>query len=107
MAKWHVYILECKNGFLYTGITTNMERRYKEHCRGSSRYTRYNPPVQILYTEYQPDRPEALKREFQIKSWTKKRKLALIAGGKAPGKKRQEKRRKSEKPRNSKKQRSE
>jgi putative endonuclease len=84
--KWQVYILECKNGFLYTGMTTDIERRYKEHCRGSSRYTSYNPPVQIVYTENQPDRPMALKREFQIKSWTRKRKLALIAGEKAPAK---------------------
>jgi putative endonuclease len=85
--KWQVYILECKNGSLYTGMTTDMDRRYKEHCRGSSRYTSYNPPVKILYTEYQPGRPEALKREFQIKSWTRKRKLALIACEKAAAEK--------------------
>jgi putative endonuclease len=83
MIKWCVYILECKNGFLYTGVTTDIERRYKEHCRGSSRYTSYNPPVQIVYTEIQPDRPMALKRELQIKSLTRKKKLALIAGEKA------------------------
>jgi putative endonuclease len=78
MAKWYVYILKCKNGSLYTGMTKDVERRFKEHRRGSSRYTRYNPPVIILYTETQPDRSAALKREFQIKSWPRKKKLELI-----------------------------
>ena len=75
---WQVYILECKNGSLYTGITCDVVRRYKEHLRGSCRYTSYNPPVKLLYTEHCFDRSGALKRECQIKSWSRSKKLALI-----------------------------
>ncbi|HOU36167.1 MAG TPA: GIY-YIG nuclease family protein [Candidatus Omnitrophota bacterium] len=78
--KWQVYILQCKDGSLYTGMTCDIERRYKEHVRGSSRYTLYNPPVRLLYTEDCHDRPGALKRECQIKSWPRAKKLALISG---------------------------
>ncbi|MFA6383734.1 MAG: GIY-YIG nuclease family protein [Candidatus Omnitrophota bacterium] len=77
---WCVYILECKNGALYTGVTRDIERRYKEHLRGSARYTSYNPPVKLLYTEDCVDRSGALKREYQIKSWPRSRKLSLIGG---------------------------
>jgi putative endonuclease len=85
---WQVYILECKNGSLYTGMTCDIERRYKEHMRGSARYTSYNPPVKLLYTEHCADRSGALKREYQIKSWPRSKKLALI-GGKKPRRKTQ------------------
>jgi len=78
--KWQVYILECKNGSLYTGMTCDIERRYKEHVRGGSRYTSYNPPLKLLYTENCADRSGALKREYQIKTWPRSKKLALIAG---------------------------
>jgi putative endonuclease len=79
---WQVYIIECKNGSLYTGITSDVGRRYKEHELGSARYTSYNPPVKLLYTEKCADRSGALKREFEIKSWTRSKKLALINGEK-------------------------
>jgi len=45
--RWQVYILQCKNGSLYTGMTCDVERRYKEHVRGGSRYTSYNPPLRL------------------------------------------------------------
>jgi putative endonuclease len=77
---WQVYILECRNGSLYTGMTCDIERRYKEHLGGTSRYTSYNPPVKLLYTESCADRSGALKREYQIKSWPRSKKLALIGG---------------------------
>lgn len=77
---WHVYILECKDGSLYTGVTTDIKRRFKEHHAKTTHYTSYNPPKQIVYTERLPSKPKALKREAQIKSWTRKKKLALIAG---------------------------
>ncbi len=75
-----VYILECKNNTYYTGITKDLNRRFKEHQRKSTHYTSYNPPVKILYTEVQPSRSSALKREAQIKTWSRAKKTALITG---------------------------
>ena len=82
---WQVYILECRNGALYTGMTCDIARRYKEHERGSARYTSYNPPVRLVYAEKCADRSSALKRECQIKSWPRSRKMELIRGGKGKG----------------------
>ena len=76
---WYIYILKCKGGFLYTGMTKDLERRFKEHLSGKSRYTSYNQPVCLVYKEEYPTRSEAAKREAKIKSWPRKRKLALIA----------------------------
>ena len=77
---WYVYILDCKNKSLYTGVTKDLDRRYKEHLKRTSHYTGYNPPSKILYTESFPTKSEALKREKQIKGWTRRKKLALIKG---------------------------
>ena len=77
---WFVYILECKDKSLYTGITNNLERRLQEHYRNTTHYTSYNPPVKILYKEPLPTKSEAAKREVRIKGWTRKKKLALIKG---------------------------
>lgn len=71
--------MECKGGTLYTGMTKDLERRFKEHLSGKSRYTSYNQPVCLVYKEEYPTRSEAAKREAEIKSWTRVRKLALIA----------------------------
>jgi len=75
---WYVYVLECANRSLYTGITNNLLRRIRAHKRGSACYTRCHPPTQILYSERLPDRSTALKREAQIKRFTRAQKLALI-----------------------------
>jgi predicted GIY-YIG superfamily endonuclease len=77
---WHVYILECMDGSLYTGVTTDLKRRLKEHRAKTTHYTSYNPPRQTVYAESFSTRPDALKREAQIKGWTRRKKLALIAG---------------------------
>ncbi|MBI3252748.1 MAG: GIY-YIG nuclease family protein [Candidatus Omnitrophica bacterium] len=81
---WQVYILECKNGSLYTGVTTDLERRFKEHHAKTTHYTSYNPPVQIVFSETFENKSQAFKREAQIKRWTKKKKLALISGDSEP-----------------------
>ena len=78
---WHVYILLCKGNFLYTGITTDVKRRFKEHQNKSAKFTSYNPPLRVVYTENFRSRSRALKREAEIKSLEKKAKLALIATG--------------------------
>ena len=76
---WFVYILKCKNEFLYTGITTNLERRFQEHLKREAHFTSYNPPLSIAYTESHPTRSAALKREAGIKKLPRTQKLALIS----------------------------
>ncbi|MSR77512.1 MAG: GIY-YIG nuclease family protein [Candidatus Omnitrophica bacterium] len=71
-------MLECKNKALYTGITTDPQRRFKEHQNKSAHYTSYNPPLKIVYTEKCLTRSEALKRESKIKRLTRSKKLELI-----------------------------
>jgi putative endonuclease len=78
---YYVYILECKNKALYTGITTNLERRFARHQAGDGgHYTSYNRPVRIRYSEEYPNRSLASKREAQIKRWSRTKKLALVKG---------------------------
>jgi len=81
---WYVYILRCKDGTLYTGSTTDICRRLKEHnsSKGGS-YTRIRHPVKLIYKEIHLNRSKAQTREAQIKRWTKKKKLALISYNKA------------------------
>jgi len=76
---WHVYILKCGNGNLYTGITNNLERRFREHARGKGgHFTKSFGAVKILYSERCAGRSRALRREAQIKSWPRSAKLVLI-----------------------------
>ena len=75
---WYVYILQCKNNTLYTGVTNDLERRFKGHLNKNTHYTSYNPPVGIVYKEEHSTKSLALKREFEIKSWPRKKKLVLI-----------------------------
>ncbi len=75
---WYVYILLCRDKSLYTGITTDLERRFAAHLKGGAKYTRSNPPLQVVYREVVASRSLALKREHEIKSLTRKEKLALI-----------------------------
>lgn len=78
--SYFVYLLECNDGSLYTGITTDVERRLAEHKSGiGSSFTRAKKAKQIVYREAQPSRSQAQKREAEIKKWPRARKLALIA----------------------------
>jgi len=79
---YYVYILRCCDNTLYTGITTDITRRLKEHNnkKGGS-YTRVRLPVKLVYKEPHKTRSKAQKREHEIKSWTKKEKSALIGSG--------------------------
>ncbi|MFA6357886.1 MAG: GIY-YIG nuclease family protein [Candidatus Omnitrophota bacterium] len=79
IASWQVYIIKCKDGLFYTGITSDLNRRIKEHNSGNGcRFTRYRIPVELAYSELAANRSGALKREAQIKSFTRKEKLRLI-----------------------------
>lgn len=76
---YFVYLIECKDGSLYTGITTDLERRLREHKSGiGGHYTKAKKAVQIVHSEKYPDRSSASKREAEIKSWRRERKLALF-----------------------------
>lgn len=76
--RWFVYILLCENDRLYTGITTDVKRRFMEHCRKSAHFTSYNAPLRVVYTEKASSRSAALKREAAIRRLGKPGKLALI-----------------------------
>ena len=77
---YFVYLLECKDGSLYTGITNNLERRLKMHKDGiASRYTRAHGAKRMIYTEKRSTRSTALKREAAIKKLSRAQKLLLSA----------------------------
>ncbi len=80
MQDWFVYIIEASDGSLYTGVTTDVERRFVEHCgQGKgARYFRGRKPLKVVYTEDHPDRSSALRREAVIKKLTRVLKLELI-----------------------------
>lgn len=74
-----VYILECDDGTLYTGYTTDVPRRLKEHNAGTaSRYTRGRLPVRLLYFERFSSKSRAMKREAEIKSLRRPAKLEVV-----------------------------
>lgn len=76
---WYVYIIKCSDGSLYTGVTTDIKRRIDEHnAKKAARYTQGRTPVTLAYNEKRPNRSEALKREAEIKSWPRNKKLSLI-----------------------------
>jgi putative endonuclease len=76
---YYVYLLRCKDKSLYTGITTDVERRFKEHRDGTGgHYTRSHKPEKIMYREKAATRSDALKREAEIKSWPREKKMKLV-----------------------------
>ena len=77
---WTVYILECADGTLYTGITDDLERRLRAHSEGrGAKYTRGRGPLKLRYLERVPDKSSALKRECALKRLRRQEKLALIS----------------------------
>jgi len=78
--SWFVYIIEASDGSLYTGATTDVQRRFTEHCGTDkgARFFRGRKPLRVVYTEAQPDRSSAQKREAGIKKLTRGEKLELI-----------------------------
>ena len=77
---WHVYIIECNDGSLYTGITNDLDKRITAHNAGlGAKYTKSRRPVHLLYSEPAPDRKQASQREYAIKSLQKSAKIDLIA----------------------------
>jgi putative endonuclease len=81
-AKWFVYIIQSEKGHLYTGITTDVERRFKEHAtsKKGAKYFRGNIPVEVVYRKIFKDRSSASKYECLIKKMVRADKLKLITG---------------------------
>ena len=76
---YFVYLIECSDKSIYTGVTTDVTRRFNEHKTGiGGHYTRSKQVVKVLYTEQFKTRSEALKREAQIKGWHREKKIALV-----------------------------
>ncbi len=79
--SFYVYIIECKNGSLYTGFTRDIKRRYQAHVAGkAARYTRSFPPKKLAAYWCFDSKSDAMSVEYQIKQMSKSEKLALIAG---------------------------
>ena len=77
---WYVYMLRCGDGTLYTGITDDVDRRLAAHRSGKgAKYTRGRGPLELVYTEEQPSKSAALRREVEIKKLRREQKEALIA----------------------------
>ena len=80
--NWYLYILRCGDDSLYTGITTDVEKRLEVHRSGKgAKYTRCRGPLELVYRETCGDHSQALKREWQIKALTRPEKERLIHGG--------------------------
>jgi len=78
--RWLVYLLRCRDGSLYTGITNDLPKRLKAHAAGkASKYTRSRLPVRLAYSEPQKSKSAALKREAAIKKLSRPQKDRLMA----------------------------
>lgn len=80
MNSYHVYIVQCADGTLYTGIAKDLEARIAKHNTGEgAKYTRTRLPVKLVYSEPAADKSAASKREHQIKQLSRTQKLQLIS----------------------------
>jgi len=78
--NWTVYIIRCDDDTLYTGVTTDLERRFREHrdLRCGAKYFNGRKPLEVVYSENNHDRSSACKREAAIKKLSREEKLWLI-----------------------------
>lgn len=79
-AEWLVYIIQAADDTLYTGVTTDLERRLEQHCagKGGAKYLRGRGPLRVVFAEGNHDRSSALRRELAIKRFSRQQKLQLI-----------------------------
>ena len=76
---WYLYILRCRDGTLYTGITTDVDKRFAAHNGGKgAKYTRGRGPLELLYREECGDHSAALKRELEMKKLSRQEKEAFL-----------------------------
>lgn len=81
VSMWYLYLIRCANGHLYTGITTDVARRFNEHQSGgakAAKFLRGKGPLTLMYQEQVGTRSDALKREIAVKKLSRAQKLALI-----------------------------
>lgn len=79
MTDWQVYIIHCSDDSYYTGITTDVERRFEEHRRGKgAKYFYGRAPLEVVYTEWCEDRSTASRREAEIKQLSRAQKIRLF-----------------------------
>jgi putative endonuclease len=80
--SYFVYIIKCRDGSYYTGVTNNIQKRFYEHQEGLiiDCYTHNRRPLKLMFAEEFRDIREAIEREKQIKGWSRRKKEALIAG---------------------------
>lgn len=77
---WFVYVLLCSDNSLYTGSSNNPQARFEDHKNGKGgRYTRSHKPKKLIYTEELESKSAALKREIEIKSWTRDEKIKTLS----------------------------
>lgn len=78
-SKWYLYILRCKDDTLYTGITTDVDKRLEAHRSGKgAKYTRGRGPLELVYREECGTHSDALKRELQVKALSREEKMKLL-----------------------------
>ncbi|MBD1389206.1 GIY-YIG nuclease family protein [Neiella sp. HB171785] len=85
--SWYLYIIETDNGNLYTGITTDVDRRFQQHCDSyygksgaqGAKYFRTQAPKRVVHTESYQNRGQASQREYQVKKMTKAQKMTLFS----------------------------
>ena len=80
MNYYYIYILKCSDKTFYTGVTNNLDRRFIQHQQGldENSYTHGRRPLELVYSEEFNDINQAIRREKQLKGWSKKKKEALI-----------------------------
>ncbi len=79
MSNWQVYIIHCSDGSYYTGISTDVQRRFEQHRSGKgARYFYGRTPLEVVYSERCENRSSALRREAEIKSFSRKQKMQLL-----------------------------
>jgi putative endonuclease len=76
---WFIYLLLCEGNSLYTGYSDNPQKRFLEHQNGKgAKYTKSHKPLKLIYTEQFATKSEALKREIEIKSWPREKKIKKL-----------------------------
>lgn len=78
-APWYLYLIECRDGSLYAGITNNLTARYQAHIEGrGARYTRSHPPLRLIGARPYPDRSAASRAEWEIKQLPRHKKIGYL-----------------------------
>lgn len=88
VSMWYLYLIRCANGHLYTGITTDVARRFNEHQSSSpkaAKYLRGKGPLTLMYQEVVGSHGDALRREIAVKKLSRSQKLAMIEFGMIAG----------------------